>query len=51
MSNIEFELISPDRLRETGQADWRLCFTCQIVKKKKLICHYRFYYCFLISVT
>ena len=35
MSNIEFELISPDRLRETGQADWRLCFTCQIVKNKK----------------
>ena len=35
MSNIEFELISPDRLKETCQADWRLCFTCQIVKKKK----------------
>ena len=35
MSNIEFELISPDRLKETCEADWRLCFTCQIVKKNK----------------
>ena len=35
MSNIEFELISPDRLKKTCQTDWRLCFIYQIEKKKK----------------
>ena len=33
MSNIEFELISPDRFKETCQTDWRSCFICQIEKK------------------
>ena len=35
MSNIEFELISPYRLKETCQTDWR-CFICPIEKKEKL---------------
>ena len=35
MSNIEFELISPARLKGTCQTDWRLCFICQIEKKRK----------------
>ena len=35
MSNTEFELISPDRLNETSQTDWRLYSLCQIEKKKK----------------
>ena len=29
MSNVEFELISSDRLNKTCQTDFRLCFTCQ----------------------
>ena len=36
MSNTEFELISPDRLNETSQTDWRLYSVCQIEKKEKL---------------
>ena len=35
MSNTEFELISPDRLNETSQTDWRLYSLCQIEKKRK----------------
>ena len=35
MSNIEFELISPDWLKETYQTDWWLCFIWQIEKKRK----------------
>ena len=36
MSNTEFELISPDILKETCQTDWRLCFICQTEKKRKV---------------
>ena len=36
MSNIKFELISLDRLKRTRQTDWKLCFICQIEKKRKL---------------
>ena len=35
MSNIEFELIRPDRLKETYQTEWRSCFICQIEEKRK----------------
>ena len=35
MSNIEFKLISPDKLKETCQTDWRLSFYTKMKKKKK----------------
>ena len=52
MSDIEFELISPDRLKETCQTDWRLCFICHIEKKEKLHNPFskngKFIYCILV---
>ena len=35
MSNIEFKLISPDKLKETCQTDWRLSFYTKMKKKKR----------------
>ena len=53
ISNIKFELISPERLKETCQKDWRLCFICQTEKKEILQNPFskkdNFIYCILLQ--
>ena len=52
MSNIEFKLISPEKLKETCQTDWRLCFICQIEIRKKFSLFIIFFlqYCITLNL-
>ena len=53
MSDLEFKLISLDRLKETCHTDWRLCFICQIEKKEQLQNPFskkdKFIYCIILQ--